>query len=289
MVPAEGRTSIQKMREAAMYNTNLKVHRQAFIVCILIVLGNAKHFQPKILLTVDDDLVVSAGLSPNTRQTLEDLLAQQRNVSDLSSGRIEEINEESDDHIISAPRGDAHLEDECKTSGALANVPDEEPIFATDEDLLQQPSTEAPPVGAIPSNPDDVSDQALRRTQRRTIEITLRADSEFFNLLSRELEEIDHLQAKQKELLTTEVDVLGKGVMAVAKPGCSGPSSDLYAWREIFALYRDAAIFFSTTERDHGSRNAEDSRTRIQWFQTQLAKSPEVSILFFHGNDSCEN
>src|SRR6202041_4024059 len=93
-----------------------------------------------------------------------------------------------------------------------------------------------------------------------------------------ELSSIDNVQAQQKARLTSEVSEMGNKVMAVTRPSSSKAISDLYAWRELFSLYRDASVFFSSTERDRGAHTAEQARERMQWFANQVEKSRVVCI-----------
>jgi len=200
---------------------------------------------------------------------------QQENSYGYPANKIEEI---SDSEELEGLHHDVENHDSSTEASAPVGEAEDEAIFATDEELNHQNNVRESSKTCATSDFDESSDPLNKTTQRRTIEITLRADSEFFNLLTKELEQIDKVQAKQKELLTTQVKSLGKNITTVARPGGPGRSSDLYTWREIFSLYRDAAIFFSTTERDHGSRNAEEARKRMQWFQDQLSKTPTVNL-----------
>jgi hypothetical protein len=206
---------------------------------------------------------VSAGLSPETRRVLTDLMKDRRPSEVKPVPKIVEITDE---------------ENQTETeSGQVTDKEENEPIFETDEDLAQsERSREFTKHTQHEEAVDDSEEVEEGHHTTRTIEITLRADSEFFNLLTNELSSIDKIEAKQKQILTSQVQDLGNSVVKVSRPTNSKQSSDLYAWREIFALYRDAAVFFATTERDHGPRTAEQARQRIQWFQTQLAKTPNV-------------
>lgn len=215
------------------------------------VIGTTKNFQPKILLTIDDDLAVSADLSPETKRVLEDLM--NTSTADTSAKIVEVIETEkqpADQSLITDQQAD-----------------DEENIFQTDEDIakFQQTSEEFKHSGRRSSDDNETA-------RHRTIEITLHADSEFFDLLTKELSSIDDLQARQKDQLASQVNELGKDVLEVTKPSKSGSTSDLYAWRQVFSLYKDASVFFAMTERDHGARNAQQARERVQWFQSQLVQ-----------------
>jgi len=236
-------------------------------------LGTTQHFQPKILLTIDDNVAVSAGLSPKTRSVLEDLMNERRRSAAKQPPKIEEITEE--DQEKEATEKDVS-KDTTAQDKDIANGATEETIFETDEDLAKKHSPHSPL--NKPTETDDptseVEELSPSTHHTRTIEITLRADSEFFNLLTKELSSIDKIEARQKALLTTEVRNLGSKVVSVTRPSHSSSQSDLYAWREIFSLYRDAAVFFANTERHRGARTAVQARERIQWFTDQLAKTP---------------
>ena len=179
--------------------------------------------------------------------------------------KIEEITEEDTSKTTSK----ALIVHESHDDGTA----EQEPFFETDEDLMAHP----PPPPTKDTEPaDEFSEvETLKSTHRsRTIAITLRADSEFFNLLTKELSSIDKIEAAQKALLTAKVQNLGSKVVSVTRPSKPTSQSDLYAWREIFSLYRDAAVFFANTERHRGPRTAVQARERIQWFSEQLARNP---------------
>ena len=167
----------------------------------------------------------------------------------------------------------SETENQLADQSAVADQQDDDDdnIFQTDEDIAKcQRTSEKFKDGDGQNSDDPFNDNET--AHHRTIEITLHADSEFFDLLTKELSSIDDLQARQKERLTSQVNDLAKDVLEVTKPAKSRSTSDLYAWRQVFSLYRDASVFFAMTERDHGARNAEAARERVQWFQNQLAQ-----------------
>jgi E3 ubiquitin-protein ligase BAH len=179
------------------------------------------------------------------------------NRTDDKRGKIVEVTETENQRADQSTTTDQHIDDDDN-------------IFQTDEDIAESLRTSEDFKSVDRQNNDDpFNDNETAR--HRTIEIILHADSEFFDLLSKELSSIDDLQARQKEQLTSRVNDLGKDVLVVTKPSKSGSTSDLYAWRQIFSLYRDASVFFAMTERDHGARNAQQARERVQWFQNQIA------------------
>jgi hypothetical protein len=152
-------------------------------------------------------------------------------------------------------------------------------IFPMDEEIEEKYKPERTQKKATQLGEDVLANGTGTAGKTRTIEITLRADSEFFHLLTNELSSIDNVQAQQKARLTSEVSDLGNKVVAVTRPSGSKSASDLYAWRELLALYKDASVFFASTERDHGAHTAEQARERMQWFASQIEKSQLVSAL----------
>lgn len=221
----------------------------------LSVVGTAQHFHPKILLTVEDNLALSADLDPETKKTLEDLMKYPQHPPSHDSERVIDVTD-SEQNVVE--------------ESASEQVPDgnqlDDDIFQTDEDLQKYPHAQRSRQSSCVS----VDGTFVKELGTCTIEITLQADTEFFNLLKDELASIDKLQAEQKETLTSQVKNLGREVVAVTKPTKHGSRSDLYAWRDIFKVYQDAAVFFATTERDHGARTAVQARDRVKWFSSQL-------------------
>jgi hypothetical protein len=167
------------------------------------------------------------------------------------------------------------LADQSATDEALDHHMDptsvEDNIFQTDEDIERsQQVYEAHGKSDRRSSEYSLDTFDDHPSHKRVIEITLHADSEFFNLLTEELSSIDDLQARQKDILTSQVNSLDEDVRAVTRPSNNGSACDLYVWRDVFGLYREASVFFSTKERDHGARNAEQARERVEWFSNQL-------------------
>lgn len=69
---------------------------------------------------------------------------------------------------------------------------------------------------------------------------------------------LDALQAREQKAMTDEVNTLRNEISKVASPFKS-TKTDLDRWRELFDIYLQAEIFFSTIELDHGSRNSIDA------------------------------
>jgi E3 ubiquitin-protein ligase BAH len=218
---------------------------------------------------------MSAAISPETRRHLEGLMQTQ---SHLES-----------DEIVKVPQSGHPAEGsptEDKTP-SLSELDGDEDVFQTDEEIAQAETNDEQADEALEVDQDDGGPgRDPRSSIPRTIEIVLHSDSEFFNLLTQELSSIDTWKANQKRILTDEINALGQEVSRVVKPPKFGSRSDMDTWREIFSLYRDASVFFSSAERYQGPRNATQARERIQWFANQLQSQNLVCPLFNSLTDS---
>jgi hypothetical protein len=113
----------------------------------------------------------------------------------------------------------------------------------------------------------------------QTIEIPLHSDSEFFHILKRELSTLDDLKEREEKELSQQVKNLGQDIAKVTSSSSGRPGSTLYAWREIFRLYIEQQIFFSTCELDSGQRNAAIAHQQLEKFETALAKDHRIRKL----------
>lgn len=107
------------------------------------------------------------------------------------------------------------------------------------------------------------------------VKIPLNSDSRFFGLLQSDVTELDTLQDKERREMNVKINTLGNEIAEVAKPRkglIKLSKSDLYRWREIFELYLEAQIFFSTSEEAGGLRESEKARKQLVWFQETVNK-----------------
>ncbi|PNY29592.1 RING finger protein [Tolypocladium capitatum] len=109
------------------------------------------------------------------------------------------------------------------------------------------------------------------RASYETIEVPLVFDSQFFDMLQSDVNNLDALQAEEEKKMTEEVVELGKDVSQVSRPSRFS-KSDLARWRHIFELYLDAEVFFATHECDHGTRSSQKALKQLQWFQGEVDK-----------------
>ena len=94
-------------------------------------------------------------------------------------------------------------------------------------------------------------------------------DSEFFELLQKDVQELELLQAEERQKMTREITELGKEVSRAARPSRFS-KNDMSTWRKIFELYLDAEVFFATHEQDHGNRSSKTALKQLQWFQNEI-------------------
>ena len=102
------------------------------------------------------------------------------------------------------------------------------------------------------------------------LETPLGSRSNFFAMLKVELIGIRGLQTKVEAELIHEVISVSQSIAKAATPADIKVKTDLEAWREILGSYADAAIFFSTNERDIHTRDAGTADLQLQLFELKL-------------------
>lgn len=138
----------------------------------------------------------------------------------------------------------------------------------------QSPSSASPSLDAT-SRTDDtslLSDDPLciGEGELERIEVPLVFDGEFFNILQTDVDSLDVLQEQEEKSMEVDIKLLSEQVSAVAKPSKKFAKSDLNRWREIFDLYLDAQVFFSSHEQDHGARSSVKAVQQLIWFQKEV-------------------
>ncbi|XXH01153.1 Cystathionine gamma-synthase [Hypoxylon texense] len=135
---------------------------------------------------------------------------------------------------------------------------------------LENDPTQAKPAGdsngsshVLPSEEESLSIQQL--------EVPLVFDGEFFDILQTDVSNLDALQEEEQDKLGKEIALLGQDINKATAPSKGRRArGDLETWRNIFELYLDARIFFSTRESDHGSRTSTQAVEQLRWFQDQV-------------------
>ncbi|XDG04885.1 hypothetical protein ABKA04_004500 [Annulohypoxylon sp. FPYF3050] len=104
------------------------------------------------------------------------------------------------------------------------------------------------------------------------IEVPLVFDGEFFDILQTDVSNLDALQEEEQDKLGKEIVLLGQDINVATKPSKGRKArGDLETWRQIFELYLDARVFFSTLESDHGARTSSQAVEQLRWFQDQVS------------------
>ena len=103
-----------------------------------------------------------------------------------------------------------------------------------------------------------------------SVEISLSSNTRFFKILVGKLSALSNVQHQEQLDLTDVILLLGRKISDVVEPARGPKQTDLYAWREIFALYAECQIFFSTSERAIFSRDSLLARAQLEAFSTKL-------------------
>jgi E3 ubiquitin-protein ligase BAH len=117
-----------------------------------------------------------------------------------------------------------------------------------------------------------------RSQHLETIEVPLTSDSEFFQILRRELADLDHLQQSEQERLEQEIIKLGHELRDLKAGKSKRSKQETEAWRQIFEIYSDAEVFLSSHEADAGSRDYTHAQEHFQTFNKTL-KTQQNGIL----------
>jgi E3 ubiquitin-protein ligase BAH len=112
------------------------------------------------------------------------------------------------------------------------------------------------------------------------VEVPLTADSEFFRMLRREIAKLEQLQKSQQEQLKEQIQQLGLELAAMKASSSKDKKAkaNIEAWREIFRLYTESQIFFSSHEQDAGARDVEHAQKQLELFSSQLTKQRGLSL-----------
>ncbi|KAI1130200.1 RING-14 protein [Nemania abortiva] len=114
----------------------------------------------------------------------------------------------------------------------------------------------------------------------RQVEVPLVFDAEFFGILQTDVSNIKTLQEEEQAKLESQIVILGEELGKAVEPSHGRKAkADLDAWRQIFELYLDARIFFSSRESDHGARTSTQAVEQLRWFQDQVVQRRLVQRL----------
>lgn len=113
----------------------------------------------------------------------------------------------------------------------------------------------------------------------QTVEIPLHSDSEFFQILRREMLALANLQEREQNDLSQQVTQLGQDLGTITRPCSTRSKKTVYAWRDILRLYTEFEVFFSTGETSTEQGNVERAQQQLQKFQETLAQDRGISKL----------
>ncbi|KAH8592229.1 SPX domain-containing protein [Bisporella sp. PMI_857] len=103
----------------------------------------------------------------------------------------------------------------------------------------------------------------------RRVEIPLTLDAEFFTLVKGDVKHLDLIQENTEKALVDKIAELSQQVISLTKPS-RYKTTDMNRWRELFDIYLQAGVFFSTKELDHGQRNSTIAKRQLEWFQEEV-------------------
>ena len=106
--------------------------------------------------------------------------------------------------------------------------------------------------------------------QVETVDIPLTGENEFFAILQSELARLDQLQKAEQERLQSEIIELGHELAELRFSKSKKQKAILEAWREIFRLYIESEVFFSSHEQDAGVRDSAHAQNQLQIFNKNL-------------------
>ncbi|PGG97000.1 hypothetical protein GX51_07549 [Blastomyces parvus] len=121
-----------------------------------------------------------------------------------------------------------------------------------------------------------------------SVEIPLSADSEFFQILNKELSGLDKLQEREQVALSERAKNLRQQIVKITKPQFRRSQSALYVWREIFRLYIDMQVFFCTDEQGSGQRDSKTASQLLEKFQATLREDRRIRKLGKEGRAALE-
>ncbi|CUM46999.1 uncharacterized protein AC631_02942 [Debaryomyces fabryi] len=129
--------------------------------------------------------------------------------------------------------------------------------------------------------PEDCLEQIVgknldKSSKRSEMLIMLKSDSQFFQMLNGELENLDKLKQDEETKLIQEVNAISESIQKLANPA-KGPlrKSDLYKWRELFKIYLDSEVYFKYNETSVSAseRNGEQVKRNLNEFIRRVEKT----------------
>lgn len=204
----------------------------------------------------------------NVNVNVENLLVSKLNelnykyeINELITEKIVEIDENDDDH------NDNDNNDITKSMIITSNYDSDNESNKCNSSILQYDTA------SIISNITCQSDNSIEKKNSFEIKIYLHEDTKFFQTLYEEIEGLTELRKQQEIEIIKKVESIANIVSKNGDP--KRRKTDLFIWREIFQLYIETEIFFSTFEKSAGERNIQQSRKKYDEF---LIKMNELKL-----------
>ena len=201
--------------------------------------GNITTFEPKLIFLVNSSsgVPIDACLSPGTRTKLQNLVVNSQN-----SGQRAEL--------------------------VFAN--DRLPVSEAEAGIKREDSTSCQAGEGLISHVSNASIETGDGIDYNQVEVPLRHDHEFFQMLRSGVSRLKALQCHEKTELIKEIGSIGQEIVRVAAPSRNSTRTDMYAWREIFGHYSESQIFFSTNEQEERTRDTRTAEKQLHEFSSKL-------------------
>lgn len=147
-----------------------------------------------------------------------------------------------------------------------------------DKSLVLSPRVSRREGSPIPENYlEQIAGETLDNSSKRSeMLIMLKSDSQFFQMLNGELENLDKLKQDEESKLIVEVKAISESIQQLANPA-KGPlrKSDLYKWRELFKIYLDSEVYFKYNETSVSAseRDGEQVKRNLNEFISRVEKT----------------
>lgn len=131
---------------------------------------------------------------------------------------------------------------------------------------------------------DELQDAQRANANIRWTQIPLSTVTSFFDALDPKLAQLDAIQQIEAHRLEGSIVKLGQAIQELTEPKAVNATkykarADVDTWRDLFALYLDSTVFFSSHEQDHGVRNYSKAKQNLQLFSDRLVQQGLVKRL----------
>lgn len=142
-----------------------------------------------------------------------------------------------------------------------------DPLEAVSSAPMQDIASDQSELSAISKE----SESETSAEEVETVEIPLTSDSEFFQILRRELTSLETLQEKEQHEISGQITLLAHELQKLKMSKKRKSKQEIQAWRKLFELYTDSEIFSSSHEADAGARDVAHAQKQLTAFQKAVA------------------